>query len=46
VNGQKTLNMDLQEVGWGRVGIDWIDMAQNREGWWALVIEVMSLRGP
>ena len=26
--------------------IDWIDMAQKREGWRALVNAVMSLRGP
>jgi hypothetical protein len=34
--------MDLQEVGWE--GVDWIDMAQDRDRWRALVIAVMNLR--
>jgi hypothetical protein len=25
--------MDLREVGWG--GKDWIDLAQDRDRWWA-----------
>jgi hypothetical protein len=36
--------MDLQEVGWE--GVDWIDMAQDRDRWWALVNAVMNLRVP
>jgi hypothetical protein len=36
--------MDLQEVGWG--GMDWIDMAQDRNRWRALVSAVMKLRVP
>jgi hypothetical protein len=36
--------MDLQEVGWG--GMDWIDMAQDRDRWQALVSAVMYLRVP
>jgi hypothetical protein len=27
--------MDLQEVGWG--GMDWIDMAQDRDRWRSVV---------
>jgi hypothetical protein len=36
--------MYLQEVGWG--GIDWIDMAQDRIKWRAVVSAVMNLRVP
>jgi hypothetical protein len=34
----------LQEVGWD--GVDWIDMAQDRDRWRALVNAVMNLRVP
>jgi hypothetical protein len=36
--------MDLQEVGWRDVG--WIDPAQDRDMWRALIKAVMSLRVP
>jgi hypothetical protein len=36
--------MDLREIGWG--GMDWIDLAQNRGQWRALVKTVMNLRVP
>jgi len=36
--------MDLQEVGWR--GISWIDLAQDRDWWQALVNMVMNLRVP
>jgi len=35
--------MDLLEVGWG---IDWIDLAQDRDKWRALVNAIMNLRFP
>ena len=36
--------MDLQEVGWG--SMDWIDLAQDRDRWQALVNVVMNLQVP
>jgi hypothetical protein len=40
------IKLDLQEVGWegGGVGMDWIDLAQCRNRWLALVNMVMSLQ--
>ena len=37
------IEMDLKEVGWG---MDWIDLAQDRGRWRALVNPVMNLRVP
>jgi hypothetical protein len=31
---------------WDRVGMDWIDMAQDRDRWRAVVSAVMNLRVP
>jgi hypothetical protein len=36
--------MDFQEMGCG--GMDWIELAQDRNRWRALVSEVMKLRVP
>jgi hypothetical protein len=36
--------MDLREIGWD--GVDWIDMAQDRDQWRALVNTVLNLRAP
>jgi hypothetical protein len=41
---EENIKMDLQEVGWR--GMDWIDMAQDRDRWRALVSAVMNLRVP
>jgi hypothetical protein len=41
---EDNIKMDLQDVGWG--SMDWIDMAQDRERWRALVDAVMNLRFP
>jgi hypothetical protein len=41
---QNTIKIDLQEVGWESV--DWIDLAQERDRWRALVNAVMNLRIP
>jgi hypothetical protein len=36
--------MDLRDIGWG--GIIWIDLAQDRDQWRALVSMVMNLLVP
>jgi hypothetical protein len=38
------IKIDLREIGWG--GMDWIDLAQDRDQWRALVNTVMNLRVP
>jgi hypothetical protein len=38
------IRMDLVEVGWGDVV--WIGLAQDRDGWRALVNSVLNLRVP
>jgi hypothetical protein len=38
------IKMDIRELGWA--GIDWIDLAQDRDQWRALVNTVMNLRVP
>jgi hypothetical protein len=40
---EDNIKMD-QEVGWG--SMDWIDMAQDRDRWRAVVSAVMNLRVP
>jgi hypothetical protein len=38
------IKMDLREIGWD--GMDWIELAQDRNQWRALVNTVMNLRVP
>jgi hypothetical protein len=38
------IRMDLGKIGW--VGVDWMDMAQDRDQWRALVKTVMNFRVP
>jgi hypothetical protein len=38
------IKIDLREIGWD--GMDWIDLAQNRDQWRAVVNAVMNLRVP
>jgi hypothetical protein len=35
---------DLREIGWG--GVDWIDLAQDRDQWRAILNTVMNLLVP
>jgi hypothetical protein len=41
---EDNIRMDLREIRWG--GMDWIDVAQDRAQWRALVNTVMNLRVP
>jgi hypothetical protein len=41
---EDNIKMDLREVGWG--GKDWINLAQDRDRWRALVYRVIKLRVP
>jgi hypothetical protein len=38
----ENIEMDLREIG--RDGVDWMDMAQDRDQWRALVHTVLNLR--
>jgi hypothetical protein len=40
----ENIKMDLREIGWA--GVDWIDLAQDRDHWRALVNTVMNFRVP
>jgi hypothetical protein len=38
------INMDVREIGWDAV--DWIDMAQDKDQWRALVNKKLNLQVP
>jgi hypothetical protein len=40
----ENIKMDLREIRWD--GMDWIDLAQDRDQWRALLDTVMILRVP
>jgi hypothetical protein len=40
------IKMDLRETGIGWDGVDWIDMAQDRDQWRALLNTVLNLWVP
>jgi hypothetical protein len=41
---EDNIKLGLRETGWG--GMDWIDLARDRDQWRALVNTVMNLRVP
>jgi hypothetical protein len=41
---EDNIRMDLREMGWG--GMNWIDLAQDRGQWRAVVNTVINLRVP
>jgi hypothetical protein len=44
VGGVDNIKMDLREIGWD--GMDWINLAEDRDQWRALVNAVINLRLP
>jgi hypothetical protein len=42
---EDNIKMDLREVGWGG-GMDWINLAEDKDRWRVLVNAVMNLRVP
>jgi hypothetical protein len=42
--GVDNIKIDLREIGWD--GMDWVDLAQDRDQWRALVNTAMNLRTP
>jgi len=41
---KNNITSKLLEVGCG--GVDWIELAQDRDGWWALVTAIMNIWVP
>jgi hypothetical protein len=45
-DGRIILKWIIKKWDWGEGGMDWIDLAQDRGRWWALVNAVMNLQVP
>ena len=41
---ENNIKMNLQKVGYR--GMDWVELAQDRDSWWALMSAVMNHRVP
>jgi hypothetical protein len=41
---EDSIGINLREIEWG--GVDWIDLAQDKNNWKALMYTVMNLRVP
>ena len=41
---ENNIRMDLKDIGWE--GIDWIDLAEDKDKWQALVNTAMNIRFP
>jgi hypothetical protein len=41
---EDNIKINVRKIGWG--GMDWIDLAQDRDQWRALINTVMNLRVP
>jgi hypothetical protein len=41
---EDNIRLDLREIGWE--GVDWIQLAQNRDQWWGILNTEMNLRVP
>ena len=41
--GEDNIKLDIQVTGWG---MDWIDITQDRDGWWGLENVKMNVHFP